>query len=55
MMHADFGQVTSLLGQPGTIRVTGTGAPAPAAWRGEMPQIHWQTSARNPPMPCHPT
>jgi predicted dehydrogenase len=27
MMHADFDLVTSLLGQPGTVRVTGTGGP----------------------------
>jgi len=27
MMHADFDLVTSLLGQPGTVQVTGTGAP----------------------------
>jgi predicted dehydrogenase len=27
MMHADFDLVTTLLGQPGTIQVTGTGAP----------------------------
>jgi predicted dehydrogenase len=27
MMHADFDLVTSLLGQPGTVQVTGTGGP----------------------------
>ena len=32
MMHADFDLVTSLLGRPGTVQVTGTGGPGRAGW-----------------------